>query len=781
VRPRDLRALDFPRVTARVADFAASSAGQERCRAIAPIADRAAADAALEAAWQLHRLLERHGDPPLPGFADVRPQLRSAAHEGFVLDGKTLVAVRDTLAAIRAVGTFFRRHGEAAPALAALSDRLVAFPSLEAELGRALDDEGNVLDAASPALARVRASIRRLRDGLQRKLEELLARRGLADVIADDYVTLRNNRFVVPVRTAAATQLPGVVQDRSVSGETLFIEPLFAVEMNNELMLAVREEELIVQRILTDLTGLAGAEHAAITASIDALVEVDCRVAAARFARTYGCTRPSFSDFAVELRAARHPGLLFTGRPVTPIDVLLPADRRVLVVTGPNTGGKTVALKTLGLCALMAQSGLLIPAAEGARLPCFAAIFADVGDEQNIERNLSTFSAHVANLCEIAAAGVREALVLLDEPGVGTDPEEGAALAVGLLRWFDAHGALLALTTHYTPVKLLALDDPRCAVAAVDVDVDSLTPRYRLIYDSIGRSLALPIARRLGLPEAILATAAGVQPEHTRLLNAALETLERSRAALDARLSEAEVQARTLKDNAAESTRLLGELRERRRGAWQDEVREARSFLRQLKAEGRAQLEGLRGVAEARAALDRFTREQEAAIAARERVEEIAPAPAAAPKPAPGRVAIGDTVAVGDRGIEGELLAVDGARAWIQRGTMRFEVPADQLRKVAPGAAPRATVAFAPAVEETGLGELNVIGLRAREALDKLEPFLDRAVRAGQESVRIVHGVGSGALRRAIQDHLATSPYCAGFRGGDPNEGGGGVTVAMLH
>ncbi|HSP97024.1 MAG TPA: endonuclease MutS2 [Candidatus Dormibacteraeota bacterium] len=782
MRPRDLSALDFPRVTARVADFAASSAGQERCRALAPTADRRAADAALERAWQLHLLLERHGDPPLPAFADVRPQLRSAAHEGFVLDGKALVAVRDTLAAIRAVGAFFRRHAEAAPALAGLPERLVAFPSLEAELGRALDDEGNVLDAASPALARVRASIRRLRDGLQRKLEELVARRGLAEVISDDYVTLRNNRFVVPVRAGAVGQLPGVVQDRSVSGETLFVEPLFAVEMNNELLLAVREEELIVQRILTDLTGLAGAEHAAITASIDALVEVDCLVAAARFARTYRCTRPSFSDLTIELRAARHPGLLFTGRPVTPIDVLLPADRRVLVVTGPNTGGKTVALKTLGLCALMAQSGLLIPAAEGARLPCFAAIFADVGDEQSIERNLSTFSAHVANLCEIAAAGVGGALVLLDEPGVGTDPEEGAALAVGLLRWFDAHGAHLALTTHYTPLKLLALDDPRCAVAAVDVDVESLTPRYRLVYDSIGRSLALPIARRLGLPAAILDTAAGVQPEHARLLNAALERLERTRAALEARLGEAAAQARIQAENATESTRLLGELRERRRSAWQEEVREARAFLRQLKAEGRAQLEGLRGVAEARAALDRFTREQEAAIAAREQVEDVAPAaPASAPPAVAGRVAVGDTVAVGDRGIEGELLAVDGARAWIQRGTMRFEVPAAQLRRVAPATAPRTSVVLTPASEESGLGELNVIGLRAREALDRLEGFLDRAVRAGQESVRIVHGIGSGALRRAIQDHLATSPYCAGFRGGESNEGGAGVTVATLH
>ncbi|MBX3028333.1 Smr/MutS family protein [bacterium] len=779
MRPRDLVALDFPRVTARLAELAASPAGRERCRTLAPIADRAAADRALDRAWELHRLLERHGDPPLPAFADVRPQLRSAAHEGFVLDGRALVAVRDTLAAIRAAGAFFRRHGEAAPTLAGLAERLVAFPALEAELGRALDDDGNVLDAASPALARVRATIRRLRDGLQRKLEELVARRGLADVIGDQYVTLRNNRFVVPVRAAAVSQMPGVVQDRSVSGETLFVEPLFAVEMNNELLLATREEELIVQRILADLTGLAGAGHAAISDSIDALVEVDCLVAAARFARAYRCTRPRFSDYAVELREARHPGLLFTGRPVTPIDVLLPADRRVLVVTGPNTGGKTVALKTLGLCALMAQSGVLIPAAEGARLPCFAAIYADVGDEQNIERNLSTFSAHVANLREIAAAGARGALVLLDEPGVGTDPEEGAALAVGLLRWFDDQGAHLALTTHYTPVKLLALEDPRCAVAAVDVDVESLTPRYRLVYDSIGRSLALPIARRLGLPEAILDTAASVQPAQARLLNAALERLERTRAALAARLGAAAEQARIQEENAAESARLLGELRERRRGAWQAEVREARAFLRQLKAEGRAQLEGVRGVVEARAALDRFTREQEAAIAAREQLADAAPPPRAAPA-ASGEVAVGDTVAVGDRGIEGELLAVDGARAWIQRGTMRFEVPAGQLRRIAAAAAPRASVAIASASEERGLGELNVIGLRARDALERLEGFLDRAVRAGQDTVRIVHGIGSGALRRAIQDHLATSPYCAGFRGGEANEGGAGVTVATL-
>jgi DNA mismatch repair protein MutS2 len=787
VRSRDLLALEFPQVCARLAAFAASSAGQERCRALLPTTERGAADAALERAWQCFRLLEQHGEPPLRALGDVRPHLRSAAHEGFALDGKTLVAVRQTLETIRTVGTYFRRHSASAEALADLSQRLLAFPQLEHALQRALDDDGMVLDQASDALARVRVAIRRLRDALTRKLEALVERRSMADVIADTYVTLRNNRFVVPVRVGAAAQLPGVVQDRSVSGETLFVEPLFAVELNNELLLAVREEELIVQRILTDLTGLVGAEHEAITRSVDALVEADCLVASGRFAAAYRCTRPSFSDGTIALRAARHPSLLFTGRQVTPIDVLLPPNRSVLVITGPNTGGKTVALKTLGLCALMAQSGMLVPAAEGARLPCFSAVFADVGDEQSIERNLSTFSAHIANLCEIAASGAAAPLVLLDEPGVGTDPEEGAALAIGLLQFFAPRGARLAITTHYAPVKLFALDDPRCAVAAVDFDVDTLTPRYRLVYDSIGRSLALPIARRLGLPDAILAAADAAQSEQSRILGAALERLERTRTQLDTQLAEASAHTAALSERDAESQRLLAELRERRRSAWAAELREARAFVRTLKDEGRAQLQGLRAAAAERVAFARFTREQEAAIAAREAPPVSAVASehgGSPPHPADVRTSplrVGDVVAFADRGIRGELLAVDGARAWIQRGTMRFEVPAAQLRMVERAAPARPQVALAStADDQSSQREISLIGLRAREAVDRLDRFLDRAVRAGGDSVRIIHGVGSGALRRAIHDYLATSPYCADFRGGESTEGGSGVTVATL-
>ena len=365
------------------------------------------AERQVERTWQCFRLLEEHGDPPLRSFPDVRAHLRTAAHEGFVLDGKSLVEVRTALQCVRELGAFFRRHVREGSALADLPAALTAFPTLESTLARALDDEGVVLDEASDELAAVRASIRRLRDTLTRRLEDLVARRSMADVVADSYVTLRNDRFVVPVRSAAVGRMGGVVQDRSISGETFFVEPLFAVELNNQLLMAVREEEAIVRRILADLTALVRADREAIECAIEALVGAECLIARARFGRAYRCTRPRFSGGAIHLAEARHAGLLFTDRPVTPIDVVLPADRAVLVVTGPNTGGKTVALKTLGLSALMAQSGLLVPAAEGAQMPCFAAIFTDIGDEQNIERDLSTFSAHIANLCEILASDVR--------------------------------------------------------------------------------------------------------------------------------------------------------------------------------------------------------------------------------------------------------------------------------------------------------------------------------------------------------------------------------------
>jgi len=776
MRDRDLAALEFPRVLARLADFAASEAGREACRAIRPVDDEGAAAHEIDRAWQCFRLIDRHGSPPLAPFADVRPHLRSAAYEGFVLEGKALVEIRGALAIMRELGGFLRRHQDAAPALADLGNRLRSFGTLETALTRSLDDDGGMRDEASDELAGIRRTIRRLRETLTARLEALVRRRSMADVVGDDYVTLRNNRFVIPIRAGAAGRISGVVQDRSISGETLFIEPLFAVDLNNELLLAVKEEEAIVRRLLSDLTNLLRSENEDIAGSFAALVEADTLIARARFARVYRCTAPAFSRATINLREARHPGLLFTGRRVTPVDIVLPADKRVLAITGPNTGGKTVALKTLGLCALLAQSGILIPTAEGAELPCFRAIFADVGDEQNIERDLSTFSAHVANLREILQSDPDGALVLLDEPGVGTDPDEGAALAIGLVRHLEHLGARLALTTHYTAVKAFAVARESAAVAAVEFDVETLTPGYRLVYQSLGRSLALPIARRLGLPDEVLESARQAQSATSQTWETALERLETTRRRLEDAAAEVDARRKSLAEQEATSGRLLEELQERRRSAWQDELREARGFVRRVKAEGTELLKAARRGRTDRAAVNRFAEQQRQAIAARE--DRAAP-PGRMPTAAPQTPRIGDTVEVGDRGIRGELTSMEDERAWIRRGSLRFEVPATQLRVVSGPSAPSVRVQLAPSAADVA-PEINLVGLRTREAVGQLESFLDRAVRAGHPSVRIIHGMGSGALRRAVQEYLSDCPYCNEFRRGEPGEGGDGVTVAVL-
>ncbi len=789
MRERDLDSLSFSAVCRRVADFAASDAGKQRCRALRPDLARAEAELALDQARDAAQLVERHGRPPLSAFPDVRTHLRKAGLEGFILDGESLVEVRVVLECLQRCRVFFRTHRNDTGSLQPLVEDLPSFPELSETLNRALDQDGRVLDQASRELADIRSRIRRLRDTLSRRLGDLIGRRGMADVVADQYVTIRNDRFVIPVKAAATSRVQGVIQDRSVSGETFFVEPLFAVELNNQLLGAVRDEEAIVRRILAELTALVGTESTSIDQAVDRLGEIDCAVARAMFAVEYHCTRPSFSDDEIDLRDARHPGLLFTGRPVTAIDLLLPAGKRALVITGPNTGGKTVALKTLGLAALMAQSGLLVAAADGATLPFFSNVFTDVGDEQNIERDLSTFSAHVVNLREILSAADDSSLILLDEPGVGTDPEEGAALAVGLLEYFERRSARIAITTHYRTVKLHAISTEPCHVCAVDFDVDRLEARYRLVYQSLGRSLALPIAERLGLDREVLDAARNAQTEDSRAFSEVLDRLEASRrdlestrADLAAQFDALEMQRAELRSREAEADRILDQLRDRKQKAWKEELREARDFVRSLKEKGRAQLREMRSSPLQQADFARFVRQQEDLIATRGTPEVPLSAAVEPPTRAPSEPSppvVGDTVAVADRGIEGELLSIQGDRAWIQHGALRFEVPRAQLRRVGRKRTPPPNHRIDRSLEKVDR-EITLIGMRARQAIEKLERFLDQAAQTNLDTVRIVHGIGSGALQRAVREYLAESPYCSEFRPGEDGEGGNGATIATL-
>jgi DNA mismatch repair protein MutS2 len=472
--------------------------------------------------------------------------------------------------------------------------------------------------------------------------------------------------------------------------------------------------------------------------------------------------------------AGRHPLLLVAGRVVIPIDVRVRREQRGLAITGPNAGGKTVALKTLGLCVLMAQAGLFVPAAADSRLPFFTAVLVDIGDEQSIERNLSTFTAHAVNLSAIAAAAGPDTLILLDEPGVGTDPMEGAALAVGVLSDLLERGPRLVFTTHFPQVKTFALADPRLEVAAFDVDPATGAPRYQLAYQTVGQSFALPIARRHGVPERALETAARVLTGESRDLAAAVERLEESRRAFEARRAEIETARADLAAAQAEADALLADLRARQRRRWADDLEGSRRFVRDLEARGRALLDELRR-RPAPMTLRSFVRAATEEIAAHGAEASDEPVPLRPPEP-------GDLVEVMGRGIRGELVDVSGTRARILRGGLKFEVPVDQLRPVAgPVARERVAVAVAgPATSESAADEINLVGQRVREALAALDGFLDRAVRAGATQVRVVHGIGTGALRRAVQEFLAQSPYCAAYHDAEPPAGGSAVTIVEL-
>lgn len=774
MRERDLLALEFDKVLHLLAGCTLSSAGHEACLTLSPQTNPALVEAESERTWQFFRLLEEQLAMPIREFPDIRPSLEWAAHLGAVLEGQKLLQILDTIALSRAIATFFRRQASNYDQLRHFPDVLLTFPELEDMLRRCLDEAGLLKDEASPELRSLRRRVRALSEEIEQRLHSVLRSSQAKDVVTDQYITIRNNRFVIPVRPSFPTRLQGIVQDRSGSGETVFIEPIFAVELNNRLLLARKEVEAEEHRLYLWLTDLVREELPRLESMFAALVEVDILHAKTLLAQKHRCSKPRFGGGEVRLRNARHPLLLATGKPVTPIDLLLPAGKTGLIITGPNTGGKTAALKTLGLLCLMAQSGMLIPAEDESLLPIFHGVFADIGDAQSLEHSLSTFSAHIRNVTDILRELTSPALVLFDEPGGGTDPAEGGALANGLLTHLKGKGVHVAASTHLTPVKLLALADSAYQVAAVGFDLDTLTPHYQLHYDTVGQSLGLPMARRLGLPEEVCQAAETTIPSEAQQLSHAIAQLEATRTAFAREQAQARIEREQAAELRSQQQALLADLEDKRRRLWRDELAEAKTLVRRLREEGREVITRMRAAQpRARQELTELLQAQRQLIATKE--QELQPTPVESLEPPQ----IGDEVEIREGKIRGELLAIQGDRARIRRGSLTFEAPSNQIRKaVREKPAPQVRVLVDKAT--TSAIELNLLGLRVHEALPRLEAFLDQALLEQRSSVRIVHGMGTGALRRAVRDFLLGSPYCSSYNEASRAEGGGGVTIAEL-
>jgi DNA mismatch repair protein MutS2 len=773
MRERDLKALEYDKVIAIVREFAVSEPGRRAIAGLRPSAEAAVVRERLRATAEMAGLRARSGSVPIDDFDDQHEHLLGAAPEDAVLNGASLVRIRDFVVASRTAAAFLRSRVEARPQVAAIVQNLVAPKELADAMLRALADDGGMLDDASPELKRVRTRLRDERLELETRLARSLNAAGMDPFVSDYLVTVRNRRFVLPLKLNYSERLEGIVQDRSVSGETLFVEPLWAIELNNRLMMLEREAEAEEYRLLMRLTAMVRGYLPELQMTFAALVELDALNARAIFAERFNCFEPELTDDGIDLIAARHPLLFTSGREVVPIDVTIAPGQRGIVISGPNTGGKTVALKTVGLFALMTQAGLLIPAQEGSKIKIFRSVFADIGDAQSIEASLSSFAAHITNLSEIIQSLREPALVILDEPGGGTDPVEGAALAIGLMDYLGDRDCLVAVATHSTAVKLHAYSRAGFEAAAVDFDPERLAPLYRLKPHTIGQSYGLAVARRLGLPPAIVAAAEAALPTGTAELAEALRRLEEERERLHTHTERLRERERALAERERE-TAAAAERARVRAEAERDRVRgEGAHAIAELRREGSAVLAELRAGAKGRREFGQTLADAAARIErAVPRSEEHAGRAADAP------LKVGDQVELGE--IRGELIALDQDRAVVGRGGLRIEVSADRLRRARAATAavrqPRVTVTAAANDRD----ELNLVGMRTGEALRKLEEFLDQAYLTNRAEVRVIHGIGSGALKKAVHDYLTSSPYCASFRQAEPHHGGAGATIVML-
>lgn len=780
--PKTLALLGFDKVRDRLADCTSFSGGRQLALGLTPGTDADDVRQRLARTSQARDYQDRRGGPELGGAHDVR-EVVAAARRGRVLLPQELLDVRDTIGAARRMRRPLAREAARWPELAALGEQLDDCPALFDAIQATLNDDGEVLDSASPALGKIRRELRVVHDRLMRHLEKLVASTGARDYLQEALITQRGGRYVLPVKAGFRAKLPGVVHDTSDSGATVFVEPLAVVEQGNRLRELEIEEEREVQRVLRELSGDVATEGEALDGNVAALAELDLAFAAAEYAQRLRAVAPEVVAAErpyLDFRRARHP--LLDPATVVPIDIWVGRDFHVLVITGPNTGGKTVSLKTVGLLVLMAQSGLHIPAADGATLTVFDGVHADIGDEQSIEQSLSTFSGHLTNIIAILTAVDSGSLVLLDELGAGTDPVEGAALARALLDHLRERGVTTVASTHYSELKAYAHGTPGVANASVEFDVETLRPTYELTIGLPGRSNALAIARRLGLPGAIVDSASaevGTPSLDMEELLGEIRSTRRSaqedRDAAAAAREQAEAWARTLetgvRDIETERVTVLNEARVQA----ERELALARETIKALlkRAEGAGNRQA---AAEVSAQLD----EVAAVLTEREASQFVSPSvtPAALAPGAAVRVLSFDQV--------GEVIGRRGDNVDVQLGRMRVTVPVQDLEVIARPAAPALESGADIRHLRAGGGdahvpiELNLRGMRVEDGLSALDAYLDSAVLSGLPWVRIIHGHGTGAMKSAVRDALKHHPSVRRYRAGNQGEGGDGATVVYF-
>lgn len=773
--------LEFDKIKKQLTEFASSSLGEQAILALTPDTDFQVVQKAQLETEEGAKIIRLRGSAPITGLTDVNAHLKRLEIGGD-LNGLEIYQIGSNLRVSRQMKNFMAdllEVGVELPLLGALSEELLVLKDVEEDITISIDESGKVLDTASEALSSIRRTLRRTEDRVREKLESYLRDRNASKMLNDAVITIRNDRYVIPVKQEYKGHYGGIVHDQSASGQTLFIEPQSVVDLNNERKALQAKENQEIERILAEISASLAGWIKEIHHNTFILGRFDFILAKARFGKAMKAVTPHLSDDGVvRLFAARHP--LLERDKVVANDIYLGEDFTTIVITGPNTGGKTITLKTLGLLTLMAQSGLQIPAQEDSTIAVFEHVFADIGDEQSIEQSLSTFSSHMTNIVSILAKVNHKSLILYDELGAGTDPQEGAALAISILDASHAKGASVVATTHYPELKAYGYNRAHATNASVEFNVETLSPTYKLLIGVPGRSNAFDISRRLGLSETIITEARSLVDTESADLNDMISSLEEKRNLAESEYEEARELARgadaLLKDLQKEISnyyqqkdKLIEQASNKAATIVEKAEAEAEEIIHELRT---MQLNGAAGIKE-HELIDAKTRLGKA------KPKTINKTIPQAPKQKPHVFKNGDNVRVLSLGQKGTLLNKINDTEWnVQIGIIKMKIKTTDLEYIQPEKPKKQRIITSVhSSDSPAKSELDLRGERYEDALQKVDKYLDEALLAGYPQVAIIHGKGTGALRTGVTEYLKNHRMVKSIRFGAAAEGGNGVTI----
>ncbi|UYP08562.1 endonuclease MutS2 [Priestia megaterium] len=783
MQSRIFHVLEFNKVKEQLQKKVASSLGREKVANLIPSTQYEEVVKWQEATDEATTVLRLRGNVPLGGIFDVRPSVKRAEIGG-TLSSNELLDVASTIYAARQVKQFIEQVVEdedlQLPIITEHIEKLMPLPEVEQTIKMSIDENGTVLDGASDQLRGIRQKLRSTESRIREKLESLIRSSAAQKMLSDAIVTIRNERFVIPVKQEYRSAYGGIVHDQSSSGATLFIEPQAIVTLNNELQEAIVKEKQEIERILIALTVQVAEVANELRQNVYLLGELDFMFAKGRYSHELKASKPKMNDRGyIKLVKAKHP--LIAQEDVVANDIELGDQYTSIVITGPNTGGKTVTLKTLGLFTLMAQAGLQIPALDGSEMAVFKHVFADIGDEQSIEQSLSTFSSHMVNIVDILQKVDHESLVLFDELGAGTDPQEGAALAISILDQVYERGARVVATTHYPELKAYGYNREGVVNASVEFDIETLSPTYKLLIGVPGRSNAFEISKRLGLSAEVIERAKGYIGSETNKVENMIASLEDSRRQSEHELEEAEELRKEAQKLHKELQSQIIEFNEKRDKLYEKAEEKAQATVQAASEEAEKIISDLRKMSQKNHAL---VKEHEL-IEARKRLEDAVPTlekskkKPAVPKKQERTLQAGDEVKVLSWGQKGTLVEQVSNNEWqVQMGIMKMKVKEKDLEYISsPKPVETKPLAMVKGKDYHVNLELDLRGERYENALIRVEKYIDDALLANYPRVSIIHGKGTGALRKGVQEYLKNHRSVKNIRFGEASEGGSGVTV----